>query len=117
MRAMSFLRRWSLALPAHGINGLSVLLGLGLVHLVCWALGGPTASLAAVSGAIFTSLPDTPLAPARTRLRVATGAVVGTLASVLALSLSTHPIGLALLVAVIGGVSAMGMAWGAGPAP
>lgn len=114
---MSFLRRWSLALPAHGINGLSVVLGLGLVHLVCWILGGPAASLAAVSGAIFTSLPDTPLAPARTRLRVATGAVVGTLASVLALSLSTHPLGLGLLVALIGAVSAMTMAWGARAGP
>lgn len=114
---MSFLRRWSLALPAYGLNGLTVLLGLGLVHLLGWALGGSTAALAAVSGAIFTSLPDTPLAPTRTRLRVATGAVIGTLSSVLALSCSTHPVALAGLVALVGAASAMAMSWGtrAGP--
>lgn len=114
---MSLLRRWTTALPAHGLNGLTVILGLGLVHLVCWRVGSAGAALAAVSGAIFTSLPDTPLAPGRTRLRVATGALIGTLSSLLALSLSTHPLGLAVLIAVIGAASALGMSWGSRAGP
>ena len=39
-------------LPSHLINGIGVALGIGLVQLLAWFFGGPTAVLAATSGAV-----------------------------------------------------------------
>jgi len=114
MRGMQ-LPRWLLAglrLPTYGLNGISVSLGLALVQLLVWPIGGASAAFVAASGAIYASLADTPLAPDRTRYRVFTAALVGTCCSALVLAVAAHPVLLALTIALIAAASCMALAWG-----
>jgi hypothetical protein len=117
MPAMALFTRWFLALPAFGLNGVSMFCGLALVQALAWTLGGQVAALAAAAGAIVAALADKPLAPERTRLRVLSAAITGTVSSFLAISLSTHPVWLGLVIVLITFASAMAQAWGtrAGP--
>lgn len=114
---MALFTRWFLALPAFGLNGVSMFCGLALVQALAWTLGGQVAALAAAAGAIVAALADKPLAPERTRLRVLSAAITGTVSSFLAISLSTHPVWLGLVIVLITFASAMAQAWGnrAGP--
>lgn len=111
------IRRWLAQLPAHGLNGIGVALGVLLVQLLAAALGGAEAALLASGGAIYASLADTPNPPARTWRRVALAAAVGLVSSVLVTALRSHPVALGLLVASLGFGGSMLLAWGvrAGP--
>lgn len=110
-------RRWPWQLPAHGINGIVVALGVLLVQVVAWALGGPKAALVASGGAIFASLADTPNVPRRTWRRVTLGGLVGLVSSTLVTMLHGHEFALGFMVAALAFASALMLAWGvrAGP--
>ncbi|MEF7613507.1 FUSC family protein [Aquincola sp. MAHUQ-54] len=110
-------RRWPWHVPAHGVNGISVAMGVLLVQLVSGLLGGPAAAFTASGGAIFASLADTPNPPRRTWRRVGTAAAAGFVSSVLVMMLRTHDLALGGLVTVLAFVSSLMLAWGvrAGP--
>lgn len=117
MTRLSLPRRWPWHVPAHGINGISVALGVLLVQLVAGLLGGHAAALVASGGAIFASLADTPNPPRRTLRRVATAAIVGFVATVLVTALRAHELALGGLITLIAFVASLMLAWGvrAGP--
>jgi uncharacterized membrane protein YccC len=104
-------------LEAAHLNGLSVALGVAATHLAVGALFGETAGLAAVGGAVCAGLTDVPNPPQRVLPRV--------LPAAFAAALVTGLVGLAdgslaltvVLVAVVGFLSLMTLAWGlrAGP--
>lgn len=111
------LRRWLAQLPAYGLNGIGVALGVLLVQLLAGALGGAPAALLASGGAIYASLADTPNPPQRTWRRVALAVAVGLVSSVLITALRGHAVALGVLVAVLAFGGSMLLAWGmrAGP--
>lgn len=115
--AVSLPRRWPWHLPAHGINGIGVALGVLLVQLAAWALGGPAAAFVASGGAIFASLADTPNVPRRSWRRITLAGTVGLVASTLVTLLHGHEFALGGLVAALAFVAALMLAWGvrAGP--
>jgi uncharacterized membrane protein YccC len=116
-QAIRDIRRWPWHLPAHVLNGIGVALGVLLVQLIAGAAGGTTAALLASGGAIFASLADTPNPPARVWRRVAMGAAVGLVASVLITLLRGHALALGVLIVVLAFAASMLLAWGvrAGP--
>ena len=109
--------RLVMRLPAHVLNGLSVALGITVLEIVLTLAAGKLAALAAATGAICASLADTPLAPARTWRRVATGAVVGWAAGLLVALLRESGVAMSLTIMVMSFCAAMTLAWGprAGP--
>ncbi len=104
-------------LPSHLINGIGVALGIGLVQLLAWFFGGPTAVLAATSGAVYAHLADLPNPPRRGWKRVLAAALVGCGVSVVLTLIRSHPLGLGIAVAAIGFFSALTLAWGARAGP
>jgi uncharacterized membrane protein YccC len=109
----AFFRR----LQATQLNGLSVAVGVAATHLVIAALFGETAGLAAVGGAVCASMPDVPNPPQRVLSRVLPAAFAAALVTLLVgLADGSLPLTVAL-VAVVGFVSLMTLAWGprAGP--
>ena len=117
MNRLSLPRRWPWHLPAHGINGISVALGVLLVQLVGGLLGGHPAALVASGGAIFASLADTPNVPRRTLRRVFTAATAGLLATVLVTLLRDHELALGGVVTLIAFLASLALAWGARAGP
>lgn len=115
--ALDHLRRALLQLPAHGLNGIGVALGVLLVQLLAGAAGGSSAALLAASGAIYASLADTPNPPRRTWQRVALAAGIGLACSVAIAALRGHAVALGLLIAALGFGGAMLLAWGARAGP
>jgi uncharacterized membrane protein YccC len=115
--AIAPLRRAFLRLPAHGLNGIGVALGVLMVQLLAAAVGGAGAALLASSGAIFASLADTPNPPHRVWRRIALAAAVGLVSSVLVSALRGQAVALGLLVALLAFGGSMLLAWGprAGP--
>ena len=111
------MRRWLVQLPAYGLNGIGVALGVLLVQMLAGAAGGVEAALLASGGAIYASLADTPNPPGRTWRRVALAAAVGLLSSVLITALRGHAVALGVLIAVLSFGGSMLLAWGvrAGP--
>ncbi|KQP14179.1 FUSC family membrane protein [Pseudorhodoferax sp. Leaf267] len=116
-QALRDIRRWPWHLPAHVLNGIGVALGVLLVQLLAGAAGGTPAALLAAGGAIFASLADTPNPPHRTGPRVALGAAVGLMASILVTLLRAHPLALGVLLVAMSFCASMLLAWGvrAGP--
>ncbi len=109
----AFLRR----LQAPQINGLSVALGVAATHLAIGGLFGETAGLAAVSGAVCASLPDVPNPPQRVLSRVLPAALAGAVVTLL-VGLTDGSLGATVaLVAVVGFLSLMTLAWGARAGP
>lgn len=104
-------------LPAHVINGITVALGVAVVHLAAVALAGAAAAGWASSGAIFASLADRPGSVARSWRRVLATGLLGCLAGALMVLLASQRIALGAAIAAIAFVSAMTLAWGprAGP--
>ncbi len=104
-------------LPAHVINGISVALGVAVIHLVAVVLVGPEAAGWASSGAIFASLADRPGSVSRSWRRVVATGLLGCLAGVLVVLLAEHRLGLGVAIALIAFVATMTLAWGlrAGP--
>ena len=104
-------------MPAHLINGIGVSLGISLIFVVVSLLGGPSAAVAASSGAVYASLADVPNSPERTWRRVLTAVLIGCSVSGLLMPLRTHPIAIGAAVALVGFLSTLTLAWGprAGP--
>jgi uncharacterized membrane protein YccC len=106
-----------LRLTAFQLNGLVVALGVACVQALLTMLLGADFGMAAVGGAVCASLPDVPNPPHRTWRRVWPAALLATLVT-LAVGLMRHsPAAMTAVVAVIGLVTLMAMAWGprAGP--
>ena len=106
-----------LHLPANLINGITVALGVGSVQALTTALGGHPAALAALTGAICSSLADVPVTPSRTWRRVLLAGIIACVVSVFVHVCRAHPVVLGVAVAVIAFVSVMTLSWGprAGP--
>lgn len=104
-------------LEAAHLNGLSVALGVAATHLVLGGLFGETAGLAAVGGAVCASLTDVPNPPQRVLPRVLPAAFAAGVVTLL-VGLAEGSLALTIaLVAVVGFLSLMTLAWGlrAGP--
>ncbi len=92
-------------------------MGVALIYLAGYGLGGHAAALASSSGAVYASLADVPNPPARTWRRVCTAAIVGIAVSLLVASLRDQPLAIGAAIALVGFLSALALAWGvrAGP--
>jgi uncharacterized membrane protein YccC len=114
---MRALQNYLLHPPAHLINGVSVALGIGLIQVLVSAIGGPAAALAAVTGAVCSSLADVPVTPNRTWRRVLTAAIIACTVSLVVHLLRPYPMTLGLMVGVITFLATMMLVWGprAGP--
>ena len=114
---------WLRRIPSHLINGASAAAGIGLVQLLAVVVAsvagaaGAAVGAAALAGAVYSSLADTPNPRYRTWRRVLAAGLVGTLTSVVVGALAASPLWLGVAVAVIGALSALALAWGprAGP--
>jgi uncharacterized membrane protein YccC len=109
--------RLPIALPAHGVNGVAVAIGIAAVQLLCMALGGPLAAQLAVAGAVCTSLADLPGTGRRNLQRVMRAGVLAAVAALVVALLRPWPFALALALAGLTWAAMMTMAWGprAGP--
>lgn len=109
--------RWGRRLPAYAVNGISVAIGIGVIHLLFGALAGPAAAQLASSGAVCTSLADLPGTVARTWRRVLAAAALGAASTLTVALLEAHVMALGFGVMAIAFVAMMAMAWGprAGP--
>jgi uncharacterized membrane protein YccC len=109
--------RWMQRWPAHVVNGMTVAIGIGLLHPLIDALAGPNAAKLAVSGAICVSLSDLPGTLARAWRRMFTAAALTCLTVVLIGLLRPFPLLLGLAILAIAFAAMMTMAWGprAGP--
>jgi uncharacterized membrane protein YccC len=107
------LRRWE---AAH-VNGLSVALGVAATHGAVGAVFGDTAGLAAVGGAVCASLTDLPNPPQRVLPRVLPAAFAAAVVTALVGLAEGSLAATVALVAVVGFLSLMTLAWGlrAGP--
>jgi uncharacterized membrane protein YccC len=104
-------------LSSAQLNGTGVALGVALIQVLFTALFGLDAGLAAVGGAVCTSLPDLPNPPQRVWRRLFPAALLATLVT-LAVGLLRHsPVAMTVLIALIAFGTLMMMAWGprAGP--
>ena len=108
----SALTRWTLRLPAHVLNGLTVALGIGCVQLLFGVLAGPHIAQLAVSGAVYASLADLPDTRARSWRRVLSAAAGGTLSAWLILLLMPHPQLVGIGIAAITFAAMMTLVWG-----
>jgi len=106
-----------LLLPAHVINGIAVALGVASVQALVTAIGGHGAALAALTGAICSSLADVPVTPSRTWRRVLLAGAIACVVSVFVHAVRAHPLVLGFAVGIIAFISIMTLAWGprAGP--
>lgn len=109
--------RWMPRLPAHVVNGMTVAIGIGLLHPLIDALAGPNAAKLAVSGAICVSLSDLPGTLARSWRRMFTAAALTCLTALLIGLLRPLPLALGLAIVAVVFAAMMTMAWGprAGP--
>jgi uncharacterized membrane protein YccC len=103
--------------PAYVLNGAVVALGIGLIQALINAIGGPAAALAAITGAVCSSLADVPVTPNRTWRRVLTAAIIACAVSLVVHLLRPYPLALGLAVGVITFLATMMLVWGprAGP--
>lgn len=109
--------RWLRSLPAHVVNGVSVALGIGVLHAVFQALAGPHAAQLAMAGAVCASLADLPATVRRGWHRVLAAGLLGVLAAALVAWLQPHPAALGLGVVGIGFAATLALAWGPRAAP
>ena len=70
-------------LPAYAVNGITVALGIGVIHLVFGSLGGPAVAQLAGSAAVCASLLDLPSTVSRTWQRVLAAAALSTCAALI----------------------------------
>jgi len=104
-------------LSAAQLNGIGAALGVALVQALLGLMLGSGVGLAAAGGAVCASLPDVPNAPRRVWRRVLPAVLLSTLVTLAVGLLRGSPLLMALLIAAIGFVTLMAMAWGprAGP--
>ncbi|MGN6526474.1 MAG: FUSC family protein [Burkholderiaceae bacterium] len=109
--------RLVMRMPAHVLNGASVAAGVALIQLSLLATAGKVAAVSAATGAICASLPDLPLAPARTWRRVGAGAFLAVASGLLVSLLRESGVTMGLTTIVLGFCATMALAWGvrAGP--
>ncbi len=100
-------------LPAYAINGVTVAVGIAVIHFSLAALAGPHAAQLAVSAAVCASLADVPNTAARTWQRVAAAALLSFVAALLVTALRGQPMALGLGIGAIAFAAMMTMAWGA----
>ncbi len=99
-------------LPANVINGLAVALGIGCIQLLAAGLFGAHPAQLVLSGAVCTSLADTPNLAWRTGYRVAAAAALSTLAVLAVAFLRADPVALGIGIGLIGGTAMMTLSWG-----
>lgn len=116
MKLPALLQRLSVRWPAHVLNGLSVALGIALIHLLSLSIDA-SAAMWVTGGAIFASLADQPAPWARVWRRVTVAALASCSAAALVAALAPHPLWLGLGIVAIGWAASMTLAWGpkAGP--
>ena len=104
-------------LPAYAVNGISVALGIGAVHLLIGGVAGAAAAQFAGSAAVCTSLSDLPNTVGRTWQRVLAAALLSSATALMVALLAHHPLALGVGVMAVAFGSMMTMAWGlrAGP--
>lgn len=104
-------------LPANVINGMSVALGVALVHLSLLPFVGGAALTAVTSGAVYASLPHLVERPERALWRTLAGGAVGTVATLVVKLCLELPLLLHLGIGVLVFLAMMSLAWGqrAGP--
>ncbi len=109
--------RWMRRLPAHGLSGIAVALGIGAVHLLFSVLAGGLAAQLATSGAVLASLADLPNPVHRVWRRVSAAALLGCASALAVMLLRPLPLALGAGIAAIAFVATMTLAWGprAGP--
>jgi hypothetical protein len=109
--------RFAMRLPAHVLNGAAVAAGVALIQLSLLAAAGKAAAVSAATGAICASLPDLPLAPARTWRRVGAGAFLACASGLLVSLLRESGVTMGLTTMVLAFCATMALAWGvrAGP--
>jgi len=103
---------WSLRLPAHVVNGITVALGIGLLQWIFTALIGAHFAQLALSGAIYASLADLPGTPGRTWRRLLAAAAAGCTTAFIIALLKPFPLALGGGIVVITFVATLAMAWG-----
>lgn len=103
-------------LPGHVVNGISVALGIGLIHLI-FGSAGPAAAQLAGSAAICASLADLPNTVGRAWQRVLAAAVLAIGAVLVVALLAPHAVALGIGIMAVVFIATMTMAWGprAGP--
>ncbi len=104
-------------LPAYGINGITVAVGIGVVHLLFGVTGGLQAAQIAGSAAVCASLADLPTTVGRTAQRVLGAAALSACAALVVALLAAQPVALGFAVMATAFVAMLTMAWGprAGP--
>ncbi len=104
-------------LTAAQLNGISAAVGVALTQALVASLFGVSPGLAAVGGAVCASLTDVPNPPERAWPRVLPAAVAGALVTLLVGLAHGSLLLTTLLVASVGLVSLMALAWGARAGP
>jgi uncharacterized membrane protein YccC len=99
-------------LPANVINGIGVALGIACLQVLATALFGAHAAQLVLSGAVCTSLADTPNPAWRTGYRVAAAAALSTLAALVVALLRGHPAALGMGIGAIGLAAMLTLSWG-----
>ena len=104
-------------IPSYALNGITVAIGIGGVHLLFGAIGGLAAAQIAGSAAVCASLADLPNTVDRTAQRVFAAALLSAGAAMLVALLAPHPVALGFAVMAVAFVAMLTMAWGprAGP--
>lgn len=99
--------------PAYAWNGAAVAAGIGIVQLAFGLGFGPAVAALATSGAVCTSLADTPTVPGRVAQRVLAAAACTVLAAAVVAWLRGHPLALGVAMAALAFGAMMTMSWGA----
>lgn len=104
-------------LTAAQLNGISAAVGVALTQILIAGIFGSSPGLAAVGGAVCASLPDVPNPPQRAWPRVVPAALASALVTLLVGLAHGALLFTILLVAVVGLLSLMALAWGARAGP
>jgi uncharacterized membrane protein YccC len=99
-------------ISATVVNGMAVALGIGSIQVLATHLFGSHAAQLVLSGAVCTSLADTPNPAWRTGYRVAAAALLATLATLAVALLRTEPLALGTGIGLLGLAAMMTMSWG-----
>ena len=112
------LRRLTAFAPGYLIDGFSVAVGIGLIHLLFSMAAGAQAAQLAIAGAVCASLADVAGTVRRNAQQVAAAGAMATLAALVVALANPWPVGLGFGIAAVAFIAMMMLAWGprAGPA-
>jgi uncharacterized membrane protein YccC len=105
---LGWFRRW----PAHGLNGLSVSIGVGLVQVLVGAFASTDFAQAATVGAVLASLPHLTGRAVPMWRRSLLGGLFAAFVTLVVLSLAEHPVLRGVVVALTVFTALLAMAWG-----